>query len=93
MSSLLVSAQPPPRTQFGRSIILPVFDTEAAASAAAAGTPGILCSAGTYCPAGSTAPTPCPLYTASAAGSAAVTDCVDDAGYFEPTAGTVAFLQ
>ena len=48
------------------------------------------CPARTYCPAASTAPAPCPLHTTSAAGSAAVADCVDDAGYYEPAAGAAA---
>ena len=54
---------------------------------ATAGTPGLVCTAGSYCPVGSTSPTPCPQYTTSAAGAWAATDCAAVAGYYAAPPG------
>ena len=54
----------------------------------AAGSPGLMCTSGSYCPVGSTSPTPCPPFTTSAAGASAVTDCYAVDGYYlVPPAG------
>ncbi len=48
------------------------------------GTPAYRCPAGSYCPAESITPTPCPDHTTSAEGSAVITACRAVAGYYGP---------
>ena len=55
-----------------------------------AGSPGVLCDAGGYCPGGGTAPLPCPANTESGAGALKAAECTAVAGFYSSPPGGAA---